>query len=216
MTKQLFGQKQGMTNIFDDKGQLVACTVLTVEKHVAVQVKTSDGSDGYNAIQFGMRKQKPKHTSKPQIGHFKKAGVEPRRHLFEVRFDGESPCQVGDEIGLELFEAISFVDVTGTSQGKGFQGVIKRHGYRGGPGSHGSKFHRSAGSTGCRSTPGRCLPGVKKEGQMGNEKKTAQSLKVIKVDLEKGVLVVKGAVPGSKGSIVKISPAVKKNQEPSK
>ncbi|HPE85051.1 MAG: 50S ribosomal protein L3 [Chlamydiia bacterium] len=210
MTKQLFGTKQGMTTFFDEKGNLVVCTLITVDKHIAVQVKTEDGKDGYSAIQYGARTQKPKHTTKPLAGHFKKAGVEPRKKLFEVRFKGDAPHQVGDEVGLELFEGLTHVDVIGKSKGKGFQGVIKRYGFKGGPAAHGSKFHRSGGSTGCRSTPGRCLPGTKKPGHMGNEQVTVQSLKVIKCDAEKGVLLVKGAVPGAKGSAVYVCEAIKK------
>ena len=210
MSTQLLGKKVGMTQTYDDKGNLVICTVISVEKHVAVQIKNKDGKDGYNAAVLGVFKKKDKHTVKPQAGHFKKAGVEPRKVLFEVPFEGEAPCAVGDELGLELFEGVNHVDVIGTSQGKGFQGVIKRHGFKGGPAAHGSKFHRSAGSTGCRSTPGRCLPGVKKPGHMGAERVTVQSLKVIKIDAEKGLVVVKGAVPGSKGSNVALQKAIKK------
>ena len=210
MTKQLLGKKEGMTTLFDDKGNLVVCTVLSVEKHVAVQVKSVDGKDQYNAIQLGVKKRKPKHLSKPLQGHFKKAGVEGRHYLFEVPYEGEASMSPGDEVGLELFEGSAYVDVSGKSQGKGFQGVIKRHGFSGGPAAHGSKFHRSAGSTGCRSTPGRCLPGVKKPGQMGNVKVTTQSLKVVKCDAGKGLLVVKGAVPGSNGTMITIREAVKK------
>ena len=157
-----------------------------------------------------LRFKKAKHTTKPLSGHFKKAGVEPRKNLFEMTFENEAPHQVGDEIGLEIFEGISHIDVVGKSKGKGFQGVIKRYGFKGGPAAHGSKFHRGGGSTGCRSTPGRCLPGTKKPGHMGSEKVTIQSLKVVKCDAEKGVLLVKGAVPGAKGSKVFVCKAIKK------
>ncbi len=211
MTKQqLLGTKQGMTTYFDEKGNLVVCTLITVDKHIAVQVKTADGKDGYNAIQYGARTQKAKHTTKPVAGHFKKAGVEPRKNLFEIRFEKEAPHQVGEEVGLEVFEGAAFIDVIGKSKGKGFQGVIKRYGFKGGPAAHGSKFHRSGGSTGCRSTPGRCLPGTKKPGHMGSERVTIQSLKVVKCDAEKGVLLVKGAIPGAKGSTVYVRTAIKK------
>lgn len=213
MSTQLLGKKAGMTKLFDESGNLVVCTVIEVEKHVAVQIKNKDGKDGYNAIQLGVFKKKEKHTPKPQQGHFKKAGLTPYRNLFEISYEGEAPFEVGAELGLELFEGIKFIDVVGTSQGKGFQGVIKRHGFRGGPAAHGSKFHRSAGSTGCRSTPGRCLPGVKKPGQMGAKRVSVQSLKVVRIDAEKGFVVVKGAVPGSNGSTVALSAAVKKEHK---
>ena len=212
MTKQLLGTKQGMTTVFDEKGNLVACTLITIEKHIAVQIKQVDGKDGYNAIQYGALKRKAKHTRKPLAGHFKKAGVEPRRKLFENLVDKDDPTKVGDEMGLEILDGAKHIDVIGLSKGKGFQGVIKRHGFRGGPAAHGSKFHRSAGSTGCRSTPGRCLPGVKKPGHMGGDKVTVQSLKVIKCDAAKGVLLVKGSIPGTKGSFVHVRQAVKKGQ----
>ncbi|MCP5492437.1 MAG: 50S ribosomal protein L3 [Chlamydiales bacterium] len=212
MSNQLLGKKEGMTKIFDDKGNLVVCTVISIEKHVVLQVKTVNGKDGYNAVQLGAVQKKAKHTTKPLQGHFKKAGVEPRRHLFEVSFEGEAPFQVGQEIGLELFEGVPYIDVTGQSQGKGFQGVMRRYDFKGGPAAHGSKFHRSGGSTGCRSTPGRCLPGTKKPGHMGAERVTVQSLKVVRLDAEKGVVVVKGAIPGSKGSSITISKAVKKQK----
>lgn len=212
MSNQLLGKKEGMTKIFDDKGNLVVCTVISIEKHVALQVKTADGKDGYNAVQLGAVQKKMKHTNKPLQGHFKKAGAEPRRHLFEIPFEGEAPFKVGDELGLELFEGVAHIDVTGQSQGKGFQGVMKRYDFKGGPAAHGSKFHRSGGSTGCRSTPGRCLPGTKKPGHMGSERVTVQSLKVVRLDAEKGIVVVKGAIPGSKGSSVTISKAVKKQK----
>ena len=210
MSTQLLGTKLGMTQSYDDKGNLVVCTVISVEKHTAVQIKTKDGKDGYNAVQLGVFKRKDKHTHKPQKGHFKQAGVEPKKKLFEFRYDDQAPCKVGDEIGLEVFENAQYIDAIGISQGKGFQGVIKRHGFKGGPAAHGSKFHRSAGSTGCRSTPGRCLPGVKKPGQMGAERVSVQSLKVVKLDVEKGIIVVKGSIPGSKGSVVTLQKAIKR------
>jgi len=204
MTKQLFGTKQGMTTFFDEKGNLVVCTLITVDKHIAVQVKTEDGKDGYSAIQYGARTQKPKHTTKPLAGHFKKAGVEPRKKLFEVRFKGDAPHQVGDEVGLELFEGLTHVDVIGKSKGKGFQGVIKRYGFKGGPAAHGSKFHRQPGSIGNRTWPGRVIPGKKLPGHFGNEKVTVKNVEIVEVNTDDSVLLVKGPVPGARNTLVKL------------
>lgn len=212
MSLKLMGKKKGMTRVYDEKGNLIVCTVIVAEPNVIVQVKGKE-KDGYQAVQLGAIKvpeSKKKNLSKPLVGHFAKAKVEPRRHLLESRIESTEEFQTGQEIGIDYFEGTDFVDVCGTSKGKGFQGVIKRHNFGGGPGSHGSGFHRTAGSTGMRSTPGRSLPGVKKAGQMGSQKVTTENLKVIRIDAEKQVILVKGAVPGAKDSLLYIRKSVKK------
>lgn len=211
------GRKRGMTHIFDDIGNLIPCTVIEFDKNIITQVKTLE-QDGYSSVQFGTEvvtakdpRRKEKRTSKPMRGHFDKSGVEPRKHLQEFRVEGEAEAyEVGQEFGVEIFENIQFVDVTGTSKGKGFQGVMKLHNYSGGPASHGSKFHRRRGSQGMRSTPGRCLPGGKRPGQMGNRRVTTQNLKVVRVDEERNLLIVRGAIPGATDGLVTVSMAVKK------
>jgi len=206
------GTKQGMMQLFDAKGARVVCTVIKADKHLVAQVKGKE-KDGYDAVQLAsgaLNAAKARNVARPQQGHFKKAGIEPRRHLMEVRLDQAGDYQAGQEIGLELFQDVGFVDVIGISKGKGYQGVMKRHNFSGGPAAHGSGFHRHAGSTGMRSTPGRELPGGKKAGRMGSERVTAASLRVVKVDVEKQVIVVEGAVPGCRGSLVYVTPAKKK------
>ncbi|MCB1115587.1 MAG: 50S ribosomal protein L3 [Chlamydiia bacterium] len=214
MSLKLMGKKLGMTRVYDEKGNLIVCTVIAAEPNVIVQVKDAE-KDGYQAVQLGAVKvpeNKKKNLSKPLVGHFAKAKVEPRRHLLESRIENIDTYQVGQEIGIDYFADGEFVDVCGTSKGKGFQGVVKRHNFGGGPGSHGSGFNRTAGSTGMRSTPGRSLPGVKKAGQMGAQKVTTENLKVVRVDAAKQVLLVKGAVPGAKNSLLYIRKSVKKPQ----
>lgn len=212
MSLKLMGKKKGMTRVFDENGNLIVCTVIAAEPNVIVQVKNED-RDGYQAIQLGAIKvpeSKKKNVTKPLIGHFARAKIEPRRHLLESRIENTQDYEVGQEIGIDYFSDAKFVDVCGVSKGKGFQGVIKRHNFAGGPGSHGSGFHRSGGSTGMRSTPGRCLPGTKKPGQMGNQKVTAENLKVVSVDAEKQIILVKGSVPGAKNSLLYIRKSIKK------
>ncbi len=216
MTRKLMGRKRGMAHVFDDKGNLLPCTVIELEKNVVTQIKTVE-SDGYTAVQIGFEKVKAKdprtkesRTTKPLRGHFAKNDVEPRKNLCECRVSDVEGYEVGQEFGVEIFQDAEFVDVTGTSKGKGFQGVMKLHNYSGGPASHGSKFHRRRGSQGMRSTPGRCLPGGKRPCQMGNKRVTTQSLRVARIDEEENLLLVCGAVPGPTDGLVCISPAVKK------
>ncbi|HSW87329.1 MAG TPA: 50S ribosomal protein L3 [Rhabdochlamydiaceae bacterium] len=211
MTLRLMGKKKGMTRIFDDSGSLVVCTVIHAEPNVVSQLKTKE-NDGYAAVQLSALKVKPskaKNVTKAMKGHFAKAGIDPRSHSLESRLDEEGQFSTGQEVGVEYFADSRFVDVVGVSKGKGYQGVIKRHGFSGGPASHGSGFHRHGGSTGMRSTPGRCLPGQKKAGHMGAEYVTVQNLQVVKVDQDKGLIVVKGAVPGFRDGLVYISKAKK-------
>lgn len=209
MTLKMMGKKVGMTRLFDKEGNLVVCTIISAPPHVVAQVKRKD-TDGYDAVQLGAIKQTKKNVSKQLLGHFAKAGVEPHRHLLESRVEKVEEFAVGQEIKISHLAECSHVDVAAVSKGKGHQGVIKRHGFAGGPASHGSGFHRHGGSCGMRTSPGRCLPGQKKSGHMGAEMVTVQNLKVVKVDDEKQVMIVGGAIPGPQGSLVTIAKAVKK------
>jgi large subunit ribosomal protein L3 len=219
MALKIMGKKRGMTHRFDDAGNLIVCTVIHAEPNVITQIKKKE-SDGYNALQLGFEKivtEDPrtiqKRVTKQLLGHFQKAQVEPRRYLAEMRLENVDAYAVGQELGVALFSDIIFVDVSGVSKGKGYQGVIKRHHFSGGPASHGSGFHRHAGSTGMRSTPGRCLPGGKKAGRMGGERVTIQNLRVVGIDEGRHLIIVEGAVPGPRGSIVSVSPSKKKQQK---
>lgn len=212
MKQKLMGTKQGMMQVFDDKGNRVVCTVIHAEPHVISQIKTKE-KDGYTALQLAAMKvpaSKAKNIAKPQLGHFKKAGVESRKKCCEVRVEDVQQFQLGQEMGVELFNEIPFVDVRGVSKGKGHQGVIKRHHFAGGPAAHGSGFHRHGGSCGMRTSPGRCLPGQKKSGRMGGENVTVESLRVVKIDAGRQLILVEGAIPGSRGGMVYITPAKKK------
>ncbi|MGL5788065.1 MAG: 50S ribosomal protein L3 [Bacteroidales bacterium] len=197
----LLGKKIGMTSVFSADGKNVPCTVIEVGPCVVTQIKTVD-NDGYEAIQVGFQTKKEKHTTKPAMGHFKKAGVEPQRHLAEFKYDGE--YNLGDVITVELFNETAFVDVVGTSKGKGFQGVVKRHGFGGvGQTTHGQHNRlRAPGSIGASSYPSRVFKGMRMAGQTGNARVTVSNLQVLKVIAEHNLLLVKGSVPGAKGSIV--------------
>jgi large subunit ribosomal protein L3 len=212
MSLKLMGMKKGMTRLFDEKGELVVCSVISAEPNVIAQIKSKD-VDGYDAIQLSANKvKKPKlrNVSKALQGHFAKGGVEPRRHLKESRVEDVASYSVGQEISVSHFADAGYVDVTGMSKGKGHQGVIKRHNFAGGPAAHGSGFHRHGGSCGMRSSPGRCLPGQKKSGRMGYDRVTVENLRVFKVDEEKQVIIVEGAIPGCRGSLVYVRKAMKK------
>lgn len=212
MKPKLMGIKQGMMQIFDDQGNRVVCTVILAEPHVISQIKTKE-NDGYTALQLASMKVRPskaKNVKKPQLGHFKKAGIEARKKACEIRVDALENYQLGQEMGVEVFNGIDFVDVRGISKGKGHQGVIKRHHFAGGPAAHGSGFHRHGGSCGMRTSPGRCLPGQKKSGRMGGEQVTMENLRIVKIDSEKHVILVEGAIPGSRGGLVYVTPAKKK------
>jgi large subunit ribosomal protein L3 len=218
MTLKLMGKKRGMTRLFDEKGNHVVCTVISAEPNVITQIKRKD-KDGYEAIQLSAFKVKPskkKNVSKPLQGHYVKAGVEPRGRSIESRVASAEEYQVGQEVGVAYFAETAYVDVQGVSKGKGYQGVIKRHHFAGGPASHGSGFHRHGGSTGMRSSPGRCLPGQKKAGRMGAETVTLQNLRIVKIDEEKQVLIVEGAIPGACGGCVYITKAKKKTSQKKK
>jgi len=193
-----------MTSIFSADGKNVPCTVIEVGPCVVTQVKTVD-KDGYAAVQLGFEEKKEKHTTNPMAGHFKKAGVAPQRHLAEFKGFGEE-VKLGDTITVDFFSENDFVDIQGTSKGKGFQGVVKRHGFGGvGQSTHGQHNRlRAPGSVGACSYPAKVFKGMRMAGQMGNEKVTVQNLRVVKVLPEHNVLLIKGSIPGSKGSIVLI------------
>tara|TARA_R110002072_G_scaffold13058_19_gene55346 strand:+ start:955 stop:1569 length:615 start_codon:yes stop_codon:yes gene_type:complete len=200
----LIGKKIGMTSVFSAEGKNIPCTVLEAGPCVVTQVKTEE-TDGYSAVQIAFGEKKEKHTSSAMMGHFKKANTTPKRKLVEV--DGLSDRKVGDEVNVEIFSEGEWVDVSGISKGKGFQGVVKRHGFAGvGDATHGQHNRlRAPGSIGAGSDPSRVFKGTRMAGQMGNEKVTIQNLKVVKVYPEKNILVIKGSVPGANGSMVIIS-----------
>ena len=200
----LLGKKIGMTSVFSADGKNVPCTVIEVGPCVVTQVKTVD-KDGYAAVQLGFEEKKEKHTTNPMAGHFKKAGVAPQRHLAEFKGFGEE-VKLGDTLTVDIFSEDDFVDIQGTSKGKGFQGVVKRHGFGGvGQSTHGQHNRlRAPGSVGACSYPAKVFKGMRMAGQMGNEKVTVQNLRVVKVLPEHNVLLIKGSIPGSKGSIVLI------------
>ena len=206
--KGLIGRKVGMTQIFDEKGNVIPVTVIEAGPCIVAQVKTIE-TDGYNAIQLGFGDVKEKHINKPEIGHFAKANLAYKKHLREFRIEDIQSVKVGDEIKADIFQEGEKIDVQGISKGKGFQGVIKRHGQHRGPMGHGSMYHRRPGSMGSTSTPGRVFKGKKLPGHMGKVTVTVQNLDVVRVDMDKNVILVKGSVPGNKGAILKIKSAIK-------
>lgn len=205
--KAIIGKKVGMTQIFDEKGYVIPVTVIEAGPCLVAQVK-SEETDGYNAVQLGFGEVKDKHINKPEKGHFEKSKLSAKKHLREFRADSID-VKVGDEVKADVFETGDKIDVQGTSKGKGFQGVIKRHGQHRGPMGHGSMYHRRPGSMGSTSTPGRVFKGKKLPGHMGVQTVTIQNLDVVRVDMDKNVILVKGSVPGPKGAILKIKSAVK-------
>ena len=208
MKKTIIGKKIGMTQIFDESGKVIPVTAIEAGPCVIAQVKTVE-TDGYNAIQLGFGEVKESKLNKPEKGHFAKASVKATKHLREFRVEEVENYKVGDQIKVDTFEVGDKLDVQGTSKGKGFQGVIKRHGQSRGPMGHGSMYHRRPGSMGPTSTPGRVFKGKKLPGHMGVQTITIQNLDVVKVDTDKNVLLVKGSVPGVKGAILKIKTSVK-------
>ncbi|HHZ02963.1 MAG TPA: 50S ribosomal protein L3 [Tissierellia bacterium] len=207
--KAILGRKIGMTQVFTEDGNVVPVTVIESGEMVVVQKKTEE-KDGYNAIQVGFGDIKLKNVNKPKKGHFDKANVEPKRFLKEFRVDNIDDYEVGQKIGVDIFQPGEKVDVTGISKGKGFQGVIKRHGHARGDMSHGSKFHRLRGSLGASAGVGKVVKGMKAHGHMGNKKVTVLNLEVVRVDADKNVILLKGAVPGPKKGLIKIREAVRK------
>ena len=208
MKVALLGKKIGMTQVFDENNRLIPVTVIEAGPCPVTQVK-SDEKDGYSAVQIGYRPQKDHRLSKAALGHFKKAGVEPLAELREFRVEAEGELNVGDVLTVEKFEAGQKIDVIGTSKGRGFQGVVKRYGFHGGPASHGSMFHRRGGSYGMCQWPGHVIKGKKMPGHMGDKQRTVQNLTVVKVLADKNLILVKGSIPGSRGSLVTVRTAVK-------
>ncbi len=206
--KKILGKKIGMTQIFNEDGTVVPVTVIEAGPVKVVQKKTLE-NDGYNAIQVGYEAKKERKVNKPLKGHFDKAQVEYQKYLREFAVENPDEFEIGQEIKVDIFETGEKIDVTGVSKGKGTQGPIKRYGLRRGRESHGSKYHRAPGAMSAASSPGRVLKGKKLAGRMGNEKVTVQNLEIARVDGERNLLLVKGAVPGPKGSFVTIKQSVK-------
>jgi len=204
----ILGKKIGMTQVFNEEGVVTPVTVVEAGPVVVTQIKTVE-TDGYNAIQLGFSDQKAHRVNKPQKGHFDKAGVTPKRLLQEFRVDNPADYTVGQEIKADVLEAGMMVDVTGTSKGKGTAGTIKRYNQKTGPSSHGSKFHRAAGSLGAASYPARVIKGMHMAGHMGHETSTVQNLEIVRVDAERNLVLVKGAVPGPRGGFVSFKKTTK-------
>jgi large subunit ribosomal protein L3 len=209
MTLGVIGKKLGMTTIFDEQGLAIPVTVIKIDEIIVTQVKTVK-TDGYNAIQVGTVAAKEKHLTKAQIGHFKKNKLENFRYLQEFKVENPQDYKVGQQIELSVLEGAEKVDVTGHSIGKGFQGTVKRWNFSRGPMGHGSKNHREPGSIGAGTTPGRVIKGKKMAGNMGNERVTVTKLKLVKLDSENSLILIKGSVPGPEGKLVTIKPSITK------
>ena len=208
MKKAILATKVGMTQIFNDEGVLIPVTVLQAGPCVVTQVKTQE-NDGYEAVQVGFGEKREKLVNKPEKGQFDKAGVSCKRYVREFKFENAAEYELGQEIKADIFAAGDHIDATAISKGKGIQGAIKRHGQSRGPMAHGSKYHRHAGSNGACSDPSKVFKGKKMPGQMGNKQITVQNLEIVRVDAENNLLLVKGAVPGPKKSLVTIKETVK-------
>ena len=206
--KTLLGKKIGMTQIFTEEGQVVPVTVVEAGPEVVTQIKTVE-TDGYNAVQVGYEDQKAHRVNKPMTGHYEKAGVAPKKHLAEFRIEDGETYELGQEITVADFEEGMKIDITGISKGKGTQGNIKRHGHHRGPISHGSKHKRLAGALAAGTYPSRVFKGNKAPGRMGRDKITVQNVVLVKVIADRNLMLVKGAVPGKKGGVVRIRPAIK-------
>ena len=207
--KGILGTKLGMTQIFDEENRVIPVTVVEAGPCVVSQIRTVE-TDGYNAIQIAFGEIDPRKVNQPLSGHFKKAGVTPRRHVTEIRMDDVSGYEVGQDVTVELFSDVKFVDVTGTSKGKGFAGGMKRHGFAGQGAGHGNQAaHRRVGGIGAAATPGRIFKGKRMAGRMGNDRVTTQNLKVQKIDADANLILIKGAIPGNRGGIVTVKTAVK-------
>jgi large subunit ribosomal protein L3 len=212
-TKGILGEKLGMTQVFDDNNRIVPVTVVKAGPCVVTQIRTQE-KDGYTAVQLAYGQIDPRKVTKPVAGHFKAANVTPRKHLVELRTDAVEGYSVGQELGADVFADGALVDVTGTTKGKGTAGVMKRHGFGGLGAAHGTqRKHRSPGSIGACATPGRVFKGLRMAGRMGNEKQTTLSLVVHKVDTERGLLLIKGAIPGPKGGLVLVRSAAKGGEQ---
>ena len=203
MSLGLLGNKIGMTQIFDESGNIIPVTILKVGPCVITQVKTNL-TDGYNAIQVGYGNVSTKSLTQPQLGHLQKSNIHPLKYLKEFRVNDVSEFEIGQVLNVDSFDVGQLIDITGKSIGKGFSGLQKRHNFARGPMTHGSKNHRAAGSIGMGTTPGRVLPGKKMAGQLGNKNKNIKKLKVVQVNSDENILVVKGAVPGKPGNLLSI------------
>lgn len=208
MEKKILGKKIGMTQIFAENGEMLPVTVIEAGPCAVMQIKTAD-KEGYNAVQLGFGSIKEKNVSKALKGHFAKAGAENKRTVREFKVENTADYTLGATVTAEVFETGDVVDITGTSKGKGYQGVIKRHGKSRGPEAHGSGYHRGVGSMGSGTTPGRIPKNKKMPGQTGCDTITIQNLKVVKVDAERNLILVKGSIPGPKGCVVEVKKAVK-------
>ena len=207
--KGILGTKLGMTQVFDEDNRVVPVTVVEAGPCVVTQIRTVE-KDGYSAIQIAFGDIDPRKVKKPQTGHFKAAGVTPRRHSAEIRMDDVSDYEVGQDVTVEIFDGIEFVDVTGTTKGKGYAGAMKRHGFAGQGAAHGNQAaHRRVGGIGACATPGRVFKGTRMAGRMGNDRVTTQNLKIQKIDAESNLLLIKGAIPGVRGGLVTVKTAVK-------
>ena len=207
--KGLLGKKLGMTQIFDENNHVVPVTVVEAGPCVITQIRTQE-TDGYTAIQIAYGDIDPRKVKKPQAGHFNKAGVTPRRHVAEIRMDDVSGYELGQEITANIFDGITFVDVTGITKGKGFAGGMKRHGVAGQGAGHGNQAsHRRVGGIGACATPGRVFKGKRMAGRMGQDRVTTQNLKIQKIDADANLILIKGAIPGNRGGIVTVKTAVK-------
>ena len=208
--KAILGEKMGMTQVFTEEGRAIPVTVVQAGPCVVAQIRTQE-RDGYSAVQLGFGEIKESRVTKPMKGHFAKAGLTPAKHLVEVRTDDASEYEVGSKVTVEKFVAGEHVDVIGVSKGKGFAGVMKRHNFHGKPDSHGTeRKHRSTGSVGAGTTPGRVFKGMKGPGHLGHDRTTILSLEVVESDTERNLLLIKGAIPGPNGSLVVIRNAVKR------
>ena len=207
--KGLLGKKLGMTQIFDENNHVVPVTVVEAGPCVITQIRTQE-TDGYTAIQIAYGDIDPRKVKKPQAGHFNKAGVTPRRHVAEIRMDDVSGYELGQEITANIFDGITFVDVTGITKGKGFAGGMKRHGFAGQGAGHGNQAsHRRVGGIGACATPGRVFKGKRMAGRMGQDRVTTQNLKIQQIDADANLILIKGAIPGNRGGIVTVKTAVK-------
>ena len=208
MAKGILGRKVGMTQVFDENGKMIPVTVISVEPNVVLQKKTVE-TDGYSSVQLGFMDKRANLVNKPLTAHFEKANTTPKRYIKEIRLSGMEEYEVGQEVKCDIFTAGDYVDVTGTSKGKGYQGVIKRHNFHTSFNTHGSKYHRGVGSMGVIA-PNRIRKGKKMPGRMGHQTVTIQNLTVVRADAEKNILLVKGNVPGPNKSLLVIKNAVKK------
>ena len=208
MSVGILGTKLGMTQVFDDTGKAIPVTVVQAGPCTITQIKTKQ-TDGYTAIQIGYQEVKPKALNRPELGHLNKSSAPPLRHLREYRLGDTSEFELGQALKADIFTAGQIVDVRGTSIGRGFAGYQKRHNFKRGPMAHGSKNHRLPGSTGAGTTPGRTFPGKKMAGRLGGSKVTIRKLEVVRVDADRNLLLIKGAVPGKPGALLSIAPTNK-------